>query len=333
MKRKGNLYNQIFSDDNIKLAIERASIGKSKRQVFKYANEHLEETIEFIKTYPYYKGIAKVKDVVDKASGKTRNIKVPDYKNLIIQHCIMQIVYPILSQSFYFHSYGALPNKGMFKASKAVKRMVIPNRYYIQCDVVKYYESIDREILMELIGRKIKDETVLALLRPVDPKGLPIGNYTSQIMANFYLTPLDHYAKETLGISDYVRNMDDFIIFGTNKRELWKKYLLIKEFLKDKLALSLHEERVKIKEITNKTCVDFCGYKHYKDHTTLRKRTYRRLRRVILNIHKYLREKWCRSFFSYWGFINKTNCHKWLGMYMPLINMANMRKFVAQGGK
>lgn len=329
MKRLGNLYEQVFADDNIKLAIKRASIGKTKRTVFKYANEHEEEIIEFVKNNPNYKGIAKELERVDKASGKIRNIKVPDYKNLIIQHCLMQIVYPILSKSFYFHSYGALPNKGMFKASKAVKRMVKPNRYYIQCDIVKYYESIDREILMELMSRKIKDKRVLELLKPVNPKGLPIGNYTSQIMANFYLTPLDHYVKEILMISEYVRNMDDFIIFGTSKRELWKQYLLIKDFLETKLKLSIHEERVKIRGISDTEFVDFCGYKNYKDHTTLRKRTYRRVRKLMFKLHRFLREKWVRSFFSYWGFITKTNCHKWLAKYMPMINMANMRKLIS----
>lgn len=339
MKRVGYLYDKIFDRNNIILAIKNASNGKTKRRAFKYAISHVEEVVDFVKENPFYNGIYKEEDVVDKASGKSRHIKVPDFKNLIIQHAIMQVVYPILAKSYYFHSYGAIRTKGMFKASKYTRRMVRNNKYCSKDDVVKFYDSVRRMDVIRFVRRKIKDESVIELIKcRLDEVGVAIGNFISQILANFLLTPLDHYVKEDLRVKDYIRNMDDYTIFGNSKRKLKATREAIKKYIHEQLALKLHDERNKIVDLT-KTVIkkgkevylnflDFCGYKHYKDHTTLRKRTYRRIIRLICVLKKYVSLRKARSFVSYWGFITKTNCHKWLRDNMPLIDFKSIKDLI-----
>ncbi len=95
-------------------------------------------------------------------------------------------------------------------------------------DVRKYFDSIDHTVLKNLLRRKIKDKTVLNLLDSIIDSysktfrcGIPIGNLTSQYFANFYLGFTDRYIKEALKIHDYVRYMDDMVIWGENEQNTY----------------------------------------------------------------------------------------------------------------
>ncbi|OIP08706.1 MAG: hypothetical protein AUJ96_05840 [Armatimonadetes bacterium CG2_30_66_41] len=118
------------------------------------------------------------------------------------------------------------------------------NRYVLKCDLRKFFPSLDHEILLSILARKIGCRRTLDLLRlivessnPQEPvaayfpgddlftpherrRGLPIGNLTSQFFANAYLNPFDHFVKEELGCRFYIRYCDDFVIFGSDKRAL-----------------------------------------------------------------------------------------------------------------
>jgi RNA-directed DNA polymerase len=86
--------------------------------------------------------------------------------------------------------------------------------YYLKCDIVKYFDSVDHGILLGLLRNKIKDENILWLLREIiesNPGGIPIGNLTSQIFANIYLNELDHFVKRELHEKYYLRYRDDFL--------------------------------------------------------------------------------------------------------------------------
>lgn len=108
--------------------------------------------------------------------------------------------------------------------------------------------------------------------------GLPIGNYTSQWFANFYLQDLDHYIKEDLHIKYYIRYMDDIVLFHRNKKELHK--------IKEKIEAFLEKEDLKLKENwqlfkTDSRPLDFLGYRFYRGYTTLRRGNCLRIRRRI----------------------------------------------------
>lgn len=147
--------------------------------------------------------------------------------------------------------------------------------------------SIDRGILLGMLERLIAEEysgddpeTLLFLVRTIlthDPTGdcvirgnradwaglpknkslfyarkgtgLPIGNLTSQTFANLYLHPLDDFAKRTLGIRRYCRYVDDFLLFHEDADYLRSLVPVIREFLSEKLRLTLHPDKVLLREI------------------------------------------------------------------------------------
>ncbi len=127
------------------------------------------------------------------------------------------------------------------------------------------------------MSRKIKDERILQLVREVlasHPRGIPIGNLTSQLFANVYLNELDHFVKRTLKERYYIRYMDDFIILGMDKKNLHETKEKIREFLRDRLKLELHPRKAEVFPVDKG--VDFLGYVLRDNRRFLRKSTVRR---------------------------------------------------------
>ena len=353
MKRVGYLYEQIFTHDNISLALDTACKNKQSRSVVRRVKEHREEVIKFIQDNPNFIKVHNAVPKYDTSSGKTRDVVTPDFIYLIRQHCIIQVIYPIFSKSFYHHSYGAIRGKGILRASKALRSIIRNNprdtRYAVSIDTRKYYDSVDIETLKGMLARKIKDTRTLDLLYNIlgnRKKGIPIGNYTSQIFANIYFTPLDHYIKEKLKVKVLFRQMDDILITGANKRKLKKDVEAIRTYIKEVLKCDIHDERIEIKDLhkevegqnpkklKGKAFIDFCAYKHYEGGVvTIRKRIFNRLRHTIFALQKHFCLKFAKRFMSYWGYVKNSNSSHLLAKYMPMINMANMRKLISTSMK
>lgn len=197
--------------------------------------------------------------------------------------------------TFIHHSYACLKNKGTLRAVYAVRDGMrhckrIWNEYYIlKMDIKKYFQSIDKDILYEIIKRKIKDEKLIWLIGQIiysspTKKGIAIGNYTSQIFANIYLNEVDQYIKHNLKVKYYYRYMDDSIALIKTKEEA--KYVLgkIEKFLKDKLLLELNS---KTQIFKSKQGVNFCGYKINEYRLKIRDRGKKKLKKKI----KFLKEE------------------------------------------
>ena len=128
-----------------------------------------------------------------------------------------------------------------------------------------------------MIRRKIHDDGILWLLDEIiesNPKGIPIGNLTSQLFANIYLNELDHFVKRELHEKCYLRYMDDFLILGTDKRHLREDKEQIRTFLHDRLKLQLHPRKAEIFPIDRG--LDFLGYVIRGNRRFLRKSTVKR---------------------------------------------------------
>ena len=165
--------------------------------------------------------------------------------------------------------------------------------YVLQCDIHQFFPAIDHEVLRTLLARRIADPEVLwlidlildggaGLLEPVyaiewfpgddllalcRPRGLPIGNLTSQNWANAYLDPLDHFVKQQLGCKAYVRYCDDFLLFHDDKNCLhaWKQ--AVQDYL-DSVRLKLNWRRSEV--YPTSTGIPFLGYRIFPDHMRLR---------------------------------------------------------------
>lgn len=154
----------------------------------------------------------------------------------------------------------------------------------LKLDIKKYYENVDHQILKELLGRKFKDSSLLWLLDDIIysvPKGLPLGNYCSQIFANFYLSSFDHWIKQEKRIKHYFRYMDDMVILSDNKKDLWDLLYQIRKYLSSNLKLEI-KRNYQIFPLSARG-VDFVGYVHYKTHTLLRKTIKNKIKKMLRN--------------------------------------------------
>lgn len=233
---------------------------------------------------------------------KPRLISAAPYRDRVVHHALCLVLEPIFEPTFIFDSYACRPGKGTHAAVDRFTQFARRNRYVLKCDVRKYFPSIDFSLLKELIARKVKDRDVLWLLHrlidasnPQEPRteyfpgddlfspferrrGLPIGNQTSQFLANVYLNPFDHWVKETLKVRDYIRYVDDFVMFDSDKSRLTEIRDRCGEEL-GRLRLRLHPDKSVISRVEDGTL--FLGYRVFPDHRRLPRENVTRMRRKI----------------------------------------------------
>ncbi|MGH9847015.1 MAG: RNA-directed DNA polymerase, partial [Blastocatellia bacterium] len=191
-------------------------------------------------------------------------------------------------------TFACRPGKGTHAAVRRAQAFARGHRYYLQCDVRKYFPSISHDVLKALLRRQIKDARVVELLdRIIDHplptaveagRGLPIGNLTSQYFANLYLGELDHFVKERLRVKGYLRYMDDFLLFGADKRHLRELHAAIQAFVGEKLCLELKEEATTIAPVSQGT--RFLGFRVFPQLVKLTGEKWRRFRHRVQSLEE-----------------------------------------------
>lgn len=242
MKRFGNLYPQITTFENLLAAAKQAQRQKRYRDPVLHFNHHLEHELlqlqQELQTKNYQPGGYKTFEIYEP---KRRVISAAPYRDRVVHHALCNIIVPIFDRTFIATSYANRKGYGSHRALRQFVRYARSSRYVLQCDICKYFPSIDIAILKQLIRRKLKCQKTLWLIdtildtpsageSPIDyfpgdtlltplerPKGLPIGNLTSQFFANVYLNGFDRFVKETLAVSKYVRYVDDFSLFSDDR--------------------------------------------------------------------------------------------------------------------
>lgn len=266
-----NVYDKAVSFDKILLAHKKARRGKrEKKEVILFELNLESEILRIEKELKYGKYKAGEYKTFKIYEPKERIIMASSYADRVVhQWYVENFIKPYFVPQFINTSYAGIENRGMHKASKDVQNaMRIAkkswNEYYIlKMDVTKYFQNIDKQILWEILKRKIKDKKLLWLTRTIllstkGMKGLPLGNYTSQMFANIYLNEIDQYAKHQLKCKYYFRYMDDIVILCKNKlvaRDYLKK---LSKFLNENLKLTFNSKTRIFKDIQG---VNFCGYK------------------------------------------------------------------------
>jgi RNA-directed DNA polymerase len=202
-------------------------------------------------------------------------------------------------------------------------------------DVKKFYPSVKNNIMKDMFRKTIKDKECLWLMDAIvdSNQGLPIGNYTSQWFANYFLQGLDHFIKEKCGAKYYVRYVDDLVILGANKRKLHKMRLMVGEYL-NSIGLTL-KGNWQISKVSKRP-IDFLGFKFYYGYTTLRKKNALRIKRRMKKISKkpYLNYKDACAVISYWGWIKRTDSFNFYNKYVkPVVKIHKARKVVSNHAK
>lgn len=280
---------------------------------------------------------------------KIRHIHKANIRDRIVHHAIFRILYPIFDHGFIFDSFSCRFEKGTHKAIERLGmfiRKLSHNHtkacFVLKCDIKKFFDSVDHQILLGLIRRKITDPGTIWLLKEIINsfvkteshqlnlfadidlrkqterdmafgRGIPIGNLTSQLFANIYMNEFDQFVKHKLKIKSYVRYTDDFVIVSDDRNYLENLLPVVQSFLKEKLKLQLHPNKVYIRKINRG--IDFLGYvilPHYRRlRTKTKRRIFTKLRRRVTEYKAGLigEESLKQSLNSFLGVLSHADAH------------------------
>ena len=270
MKRLGNIWQQLTSFENLLLAYKKARLGKMSRPDVSRFTFSLEKELfalqTALQTQRYQPGAFRQFKIYDR---KPRLISAAPFRDRVVHHAIMNLIEPYIDQRFYEHSYACRTGKGVHKAVASYQQWSRRYAYVLNVDIMKYFPSIDHQILKAKVACYIKDKKVLALInRIIDhsprydvvpslfegddlldvmhhKKGLPIGNLTSQIFANLYLTEFDFFLKQQCKVPAYLRYVDDCVLLSDSKQQLWETHHAMEAFLQKERIL-LHPKKTKL---------------------------------------------------------------------------------------
>ena len=303
MKRYGNLWENLTSWENLVLAARKSQRGKRGRECVQRFNFGQEQELlvlqEELRTQSYQPGRFTTHWIY---RPKARLISAAPYRDRVVHHALMNMLEPILDRHFHPDSYACRKGRGTHAAADRLQLLMGRCKYGLQCDIRKFFPSIDHQVLKSAFRRLIKDKKVLWLMdlivdssneqeavadwfdgddlfTPLERRrGLPIGNLTSQWFANWMLNDLDHYITSHLAIGGYVRYCDDFILLH-NDRVLLKKAIEDVEAYLAARRLRLHSGKLFVRPV--RAGLTFVGYRIWPTHRLLRKDNVRGFRRRL----------------------------------------------------
>ena len=289
-KRVGHLYETMCDKDLIRLAIKNGSKHKKKRWdvklVLRNPEKYVDKIYDLVIHDSYVPSEPKIKHIHDKTCGKDRDITiVPFYPDGIMHQLVVMAMKDVLMRGMYRWSCASIPGRGNSCARKYVRRALDNDprgtKYCAKMDIRHYYPSIDIDQLMATLRRKIKDERFLNLVERIvrsNPlPGLAIGFYPDQWLANFNLETVDNFILTLPGVKYYVRNMDDMVLLGPNKKKLHRAVTAIAGFLEQRLGVRLKGDWQVFP--VDARGISFVGYRFRHTHTRLRAKPFLRFTR------------------------------------------------------
>ena len=265
-KAYDHLYADVSSFENLYLAYRQAARGKRGQAAVASFDFDLEENLlrlhEELAAQTYRPGAYTSFYIHDP---KHRLVSAAPFRDRVVHHALCRIIEPLFERTFIGDSYANRVGKGTHAALDRAQALARRYPYVLQCDVEQFFPSIDLTILRAVLERKIADPGVRWLIGQIleggqgllaheytfvcfdgddlfaanRPRGLPIGNLTSQFWANVYLDPLDHFITRRLRCPGYVRYVDDLLLFGPDKPTLWAWRTAVIERLA-RLRLTVH---------------------------------------------------------------------------------------------
>jgi RNA-directed DNA polymerase len=289
------LQDQLIAWENIRLAYKNASRGKRGQapaaEFEMLLADHLLELQKELQEQTYQPGQYHSFYIHEP---KKRLISAAPFRDRVVHHALCNVITPIFEKRFIPASYANRVGKGTHRALNECQKYVRRYKYVLQCDVKQFFPSIDHMLLRDGLQDMLPDDSVLWLIDkilesgagilfeeyemvyfPKDdlfalqrPRGLPIGNLTSQWWANCYLNQLDQFVKRELSCQAYLRYVDDFLLFANDKKTLWMWRQAIIERLRS-LRLTIHEERAIPRPVTDG--IRFLGFVAYPEKRLLKR--------------------------------------------------------------
>lgn len=297
-KTYGNLWPEVISWPSLTAAWERTARGRTRqRDVIAFRSDLEPNLIEIQeslihRTYhtgPYHRFFI--------YEPKKREIASLPLKDRVVQHALVQVIEPIFEARYIDQSFACRVGKGAHKGADTLQRYMREVKrengalYALKADISKYFPSVCHDVLKRIIRRRITCADTLWLIDgildsaadpyAIMPRGIPIGNLSSQMFANIYLNELDHFLKHTLREPRYVRYMDDFAVIHHDKAHLHEIRRAIEDFLWAELGLRTNAKTQVFPIGGNGRALDFLGYRIWPTHRALRKNCINRMKRKM----------------------------------------------------
>ncbi len=308
MKRYGNLYEQIISLENLRLADERARKGKANSYGVVRHSRNADANIfalhENLKQQNYKTGKYHVFNIIADNNKERTIYRLPYYPDRIVHHAIMNVLEPIWVSTLIQQTYSCIKQRGIHGAFYDVKKALKDKQgttYCLKIDIRKYYPNIDHEIMKQIVRKKIKDPQLLTLLDGIieSAPGLPIGNYLSQYMANLYLSGFDHWLKEEKAVKYYFRYADDIVVLHHDKAFLHALLGEMRSYLRHNLKLEIKANHQVFP--VEARGLDFVGYVFKHTHIMLRKSIKQNFARKVKRAKNLSPDTFKQLFCSYQG--------------------------------
>jgi len=281
MRRHKHLFEEVVSFTNLLAAARDALRGKRGREpgasFYADLERHVVDLHAELRDGDYQPGQYHYFHIFEP---KQRLVAAAPFRDRVVHHAVVRVIQPIFERRFIEDSFASRPGKGTHAAMRRASQFAQRYEYALKCDVQKYFPSIDHGVLMSLVKRVVGDDQLLALLATIldthhdrvrqewpaggdlfDVRlhkcGLPIGNLTSQFLANVYLDALDHFVKHELRVKGYVRYLDDFVLFGNDRGRLKDEGHQVQQKLRS-LQLCMHPDKYRL--IPTRCGVDFVGF-------------------------------------------------------------------------
>lgn len=305
MKRAGNLFKKLISDENLYLAIHEVNkshhyIGKGRsRRVNETTvwveitqDERVEELREILINGFVQSPMRKFR-IYDVNAQKWRDISEPaQYPDQYIHHAVQQCLEPVMMRGMDYYCCGSIVGRGAARGIRYMKKWMRTDKpgtkYAIECDIRHFYDSIAPAIAFEWFKSKVKDRRVLDVVWAIIKDGVTIGGYFSQWVANSILQPIDQKIRQSGLCAHYIRYIDNFTILGSNKRKLRKLLELIEQWLSElNLTLKGNKQLFRV----DKRMVAALGYRFDRCKTYLRKRNLLSIRRKVRRLKRKIQER------------------------------------------
>lgn len=300
MKRANNLFPKLVSEENLRLAIFAVNVthrfhphhrpNRTVARVEADVDRYVKELREII-TGGYEANEPRLARRWDKSAGKWRDISEPRlWPDQYVHHAVIQVLEPIMMRGMDNFCCGSIRNRGIHYGVRAIKKWMRTDpkgtKYAEELDIHHFYDSLTAETVMKRLRRLVKDRRMLEVCERLMKHGILIGAYFSQWFANTVLQPLDRLIRESGLCDHYLRYMDNFTLFGRNKRKLRRLRELIEKWL------AAHGLRLNGKwqlYPTAKRTVAALGYRFGRGYTLLRKRNMVRLKHSLSACRRAMR--------------------------------------------
>lgn len=299
MKKYYSLIDKIYDKTNILKSSHKVKEGGKAPGIDgvtpdEISSEMLKEIYTELKTDSYK--ATPVRRVEIRQGKKTRKLGLPTVKDKIVQQSTRSVLEPIFDKDFHPSSYGYRPNKSCAKAIAKAEQFMIRYKlkYVLDMDLSKCFDTLDHELIIEGINKKVSDGRVLKLIKEFLKSGVmknrsfketelgsPQGGVISPLIANIYLDEFDK-AMKAEGIR-IVRFADDILLFAKTKAQLMKFKQIAYAKLKE-MKLIINKEKTKITSLSKG--VEFLGVTINRNYIGIEKKRIKRLKKKIRELTK-----------------------------------------------